>query len=212
MKQVLTAKVKIEPNEIDKVSLIQTMYAYRDACNFVSKYIYETHDLKQVSVHNHVYRQIRDEFGLRSQMAQSVILTVIAKYRTIKANNHEFTKPVFNKPQLDLVWNRDYSLIQTNTIFSVNTLNGRIKVPFHVGSTELTGKFGTAKLVYKHGKCFLHIPGETETMPLRIEDLYNGDQSLGAFTMASLLAIMAMITVLLRTAPDWACYLWKKDP
>ncbi|MBO6036354.1 MAG: sulfate ABC transporter permease [Acetobacter sp.] len=68
------------------------------------------------------------------------------------------------------------------------------------------GEFGAVSVVSGH------IPGETETMPLRIEDLYNGYQSVGAFTMATLLAIMAMITVLLRTAPDWACYLWKKDP
>ncbi|MBR2123813.1 MAG: sulfate ABC transporter permease [Acetobacter sp.] len=68
------------------------------------------------------------------------------------------------------------------------------------------GEFGAVSVVSGH------IPGETETMPLRIEDLYNGYQSVGAFTMATLLAIMAMLTVLLRTAPDWACYLWKKDP
>ena len=173
MKQVLTRKVKIVPNDLDKQALIDTMHAYRDACNFVSEYIYQTHDLKQVSVHNQMYSKLREKFGLRSQMAQSVILTVIAKYKTIKSNGHEFTKPVFNKPQLDLVWNRDYSFVKDKTLFSVNTLYGRIKASYLVGPIELTGKFGTAKLVYKHGKFFLHIPCETEVDDLSVNDVSN---------------------------------------
>lgn len=173
MKQVITAKVKIVPNESDATLLIKTMDAYRKACNFVSEYINETGDFRQVSIHNQLYKQIRSMFGLRSQMAQSVILTVLAKYKSINSNGHKFTQPVFNKPQLDLVWNRDYSFVKDKTLFSVNTLEGRIKVPFYTGSTELTGRFGTAKLVYKHGKFFLHIPIETEINELSLNDVSN---------------------------------------
>ena len=40
-------------------------------------------------------------------MAQSVLKTVIARYKTILENQNEWIKPSFKKPQYDLVWNRD---------------------------------------------------------------------------------------------------------
>ena len=133
MKQTLTAKLKIVPTEVDATLLADTMHAYTSACNFASEYIFETHDLVQASLNRALYHNIRTNFGLRSQMAQSVLKTVIARYRTILTNQHKWIKPVFRKPELDLVWNRDYSLNADKTLFSVNTLDGRI---LHVPVTK----------------------------------------------------------------------------
>ncbi len=36
-----------------------------------------------------MYRELRSTFGLKSQMAQSVLKTVIAKYKTNQTNGHE---------------------------------------------------------------------------------------------------------------------------
>ena len=121
----ITAKVQIVATDADKVLLDETMSAYRDACNYVSDYVFQTHDLKQVSLNKVLYSTLREKFGLKSQMAQSVFKTVIARYKTILENQKEWIKPSFKKPQYDLVWNRDYSL--TQNCFSVNTLNGRVK-------------------------------------------------------------------------------------
>ncbi|MGF0136179.1 hypothetical protein ACQRC2_13135 [Catenibacterium mitsuokai] len=94
-------------------------------------------------------------------MAQSVLKTVIARYKTILENQNEWIKSSFKKPQYDLVWNRDYSLTQNR--FSINTLNGRVKLSyFSDGMSKYFDhtiyKFGTARLVSKHGKYYLHIP------------------------------------------------------
>ncbi|EIJ82276.1 transposase, IS605 OrfB family protein [Bacillus methanolicus PB1] len=93
-------------------------------------------------------------------MAQSVMKTVIARYKSVKTNGHDWAKIRFKKPEYDLVWNRDYSL--TKGLFSINTLNGRVKVPFETKGMEQyfdgSWSFGTAKLVNKYGKFFLHIP------------------------------------------------------
>lgn len=59
------------------------------------------------------------------------------------------------------------------------------------------GEFGAVSVVSGH------IPGMTETMPLHIESLYNGYQTVAAFSMAALLAGMAMMAVLLRSVPEW---------
>jgi putative transposase len=106
------------------------------------------------------YDELRLEYGLRSQMAQSVARAVIAKYKAAESSGQKWTKIRFKKPEYDLVWNRDDSL--TKGVFSVNTLDGRIKVPFETRGMEPffdgTWRFGTAKLVLKKGKYFLHIP------------------------------------------------------
>ena len=124
----ITAKVQIVATDTDKVLLDKTMSVYRDACNYVSDYVFQTHDLKQFSLNKVLYSTLREKFGLKSQMAQSVLKTVIARYRTILENQNEWIQPTFKKPQYDLVWNRDYSL--TQNCFSVNTLNGRVKLPY----------------------------------------------------------------------------------
>jgi IS605 OrfB family transposase len=161
MQQTVTAKLQILVSPSDKQIICETMRAYSDACNFISEYIYKTHNLNRYSVHENTYYQVREVYGLRSQMAISCVRTVIAKYKTILENQKKWIKPVFRLPQLDLVWNRDYSLTKTG-LFSVNTLNGRIKVSFYKNGFEqyfADGcKFGTAKLVNKHGRFFLHIP------------------------------------------------------
>ena len=162
MEQItITAKVQIIATDIDKMLLNKTMSIYRDACNYVSDYVYRTHDLKQFSLNKVLYYTLREKFKIKSQMAQSVLKTVIAKYRTILENQKKWIKPSFKNPQYDLVWNRDYSL--TNNCFSVNTLDGRIKLPyFDKGMSKYFDrtiyKFGTAKLTNKHGKYYLHIP------------------------------------------------------
>ena len=158
----ITAKIQILPSP-EEVSLLQkTMQTYSDACNYISGYIAQTHILVQAKLNKVLYNELRNIFGLRSQMAQSVMKTVIARYKTILENQGEWIRPNFKHPEYDLVWNRDYSL--TEGLFSVNTLEGRVKLHYHSEAMEQyfdernNWKFGTAKLVTKHGKWFLHIP------------------------------------------------------
>ena len=172
----ITAKIQIIAAETDKVLLDETMSVYRNACNYVSDYVFRTHDLKQFSLNKALYSILREKFNLKSQMAQSVLKTVIARYKTILENQNEWIKPSFKKPQYDLVWNRDYSLTQNR--FSINTLNGRVKLSyFSDGMSKYFDhtiyKFGTAKLVNKHGKYYLHIPVTYEVEEINISDICN---------------------------------------
>ncbi len=172
----VTAKIQISVNTDNRVLLDETMSVYSDACNYVSDYVFRTHDLKQISLNKVLYSTLREKFGLKSQMAQSVFKTVIARYKTIRENQNEWIKPDFKKPQYDLVWNRDYSL--TKNCFSVNTLNSRVKLPYFAeGMSKYFDhtiyKFGTAKLVNKHGKYFLHIPVTYDIEESNISDICN---------------------------------------
>ena len=177
MEQItITAKVQIVATDTDKVLLNKTMSVYCDACNYVSDYVFRTHDLKQFSLNKILYSTLREKFSLKSQMAQSVFKTVIARYKSILENQNEWIKPSFKKPQYDLVWNRDYSL--TQNCFSVNTLNGRVKLPYFAeGMSKYFNhsiyKFGTAKLVNKRGKYYLYIPVTYEVEESNISDICN---------------------------------------
>ncbi|SMO85654.1 Probable transposase [Melghirimyces algeriensis] len=151
------------------------MQAYRNGCNFVSDRVYQTRNLVQASLHKGTYQDLRSVYDLRSQMAQSVMKTVIARYKSNKTNGHDWSKVRFRKPEYDLVWNRDYSLL--GGMFSVNTLQGRVKVPFETKQMEQffdgTWTFGTAKLVFRKGKFFLHIPVTKEFPDADLNEVRN---------------------------------------
>jgi len=59
------------------------------------------------------------------------------------------------------------------------------------------GEFGAVSVVSGH------IRGLTNTMPLHVEVLYNDYQFVGAFAVASLLAMLAIVTLVLKTFLEW---------
>jgi sulfate transport system permease protein len=59
------------------------------------------------------------------------------------------------------------------------------------------GEFGAVSVVSGH------ITGVTDTMPLRVEKLYNEYQGQAAFAVASLLALLALVTLALKTFLEW---------
>ena len=59
------------------------------------------------------------------------------------------------------------------------------------------GEFGAVSVVSGH------IRGETNTMPLQIEALYNDYDFVAAFAVASLLTLLAVVTLALKSALEW---------
>jgi sulfate transport system permease protein len=59
------------------------------------------------------------------------------------------------------------------------------------------GEFGAVSVVSGH------IRGLTNTMPLHIEILYNEYNFVGAFAVASLLMVLAIVTLLIKTIIEW---------
>lgn len=59
------------------------------------------------------------------------------------------------------------------------------------------GEFGAVSVVSGH------IRGLTETMPLHVEALYNEYDFVGAFSMASVLAGLALVTLVAKSALEW---------
>jgi sulfate transport system permease protein len=59
------------------------------------------------------------------------------------------------------------------------------------------GEFGAVSVVSGH------IRGQTNTMPLHVEVLYNEYQSVAAFAVASLLALLALVTLAIKRTVEW---------
>lgn len=187
----LTAKLKLDFfSDEDTAKLEQTAIQYKNACNFVSEFIFNNDFLMhQIKLNNAVYSDLREKFELKSQMAQSVTRTVVARYRTtkqqlltnpfrykdendkwqsIKKDLTWLQKPIlFRRSQLDLVANRDWSYSQDNNILSLNTIKGRIKTtPINKGFEKYfdgTWSFGTAKIVKIKNNWFFHLAVAKET-------------------------------------------------
>ena len=161
MKQEVTTtlKVRLMASDSDRNMLAETASAYRDACNFVSDYVFDTGDEKVYSLNKALYQSLRSRYGLKAQMAQSALKTVVAKYAAVRGDGHKRTRIRFRAPQCDLVRGRDWSY--TQGMLSVNTLGGRLRLQFfgEYDFTDAQARFGTAKLVIDNkGRCFLHIP------------------------------------------------------
>lgn len=180
-----TIKLRIYVTPEQEELFHQLTEQYRQACNFVSQYIFEnSFDLTYQKLNQALYSSLRGLFGLKSQMAQSSVKTAIARYKTVRqqlirkpyrykdqeGNWQRITKTLewlwksisFTRPQADLVRNRDYSFVDNGRLLSINTLGKRIRCRFageHFAE-YLDGSydFGTAKLVKLKGLWYLHIP------------------------------------------------------
>ena len=153
---VLTVKGKLvfnsETEKQDCRSLQNTAEQFMKASNFVSKSVFERGLEKAptfINLEHEYYHAIRDEFSLKSQLAQSVLRSLSGEYKTIleqyKSNPWHYydketgtsysfkrdlswlTAPVeYHKPFYDAVRNRDFTLEKDFYTLSLNTIDGRI--------------------------------------------------------------------------------------
>ena len=67
------------------------------------------------------------------------------------------------------------------------------------------GEFGAVSVVSGH------IRGMTNTIPLHVEILYNEYNFVGAFAMASLLACLALVTLVIKSLVEWRMHVQEKS-
>ncbi len=66
-----------------------------------------------------------------------------------------------------------------------------------LSNARAMGEFGAVSVVSGH------IRGQTNTLPLHVEILYNEYQFVSAFAIASLLALLAVVTLVVKSALEW---------
>lgn len=66
-----------------------------------------------------------------------------------------------------------------------------------LANARAMGEFGAVSVVSGH------IRGETNTLPLHVEILYNEYNAVGAFASASVLALLALVTLVAKSLVEW---------
>ena len=160
MEFVITAKVKLYPDSAQKAQLVETLKAVKSGLNHASRVAYDNGFITSFKkLQKITYSDLRQQYGLKSQMACNVCSVVAGSYASMKSNG-EKTLAVYKTPKFQYSYGRDYSFTK-NGMLSIGTLDKRIKLPFETKGMEQyfdgSWNFGTATLIYKKDKFFLHI-------------------------------------------------------
>jgi predicted transposase len=174
MKQIITAKLKLNTTEAQCSALRTTQLAYRSALNFVSQYAFEHGKMSNTrKLQSDCYDDIRVVHKLPSQMACNVPRQVGATYKSLwtkvkknaKDRQSGRTKkrykgldkaPKYISPTLTYNYKRDYSFKKDQHV-SVLTLDGRAVMSYtgyhqHVALIKSGAEMGAAKLWYDKPK------------------------------------------------------------
>ena len=84
----------------------------------------------------------------------------------MESNSHEKMEVQFERPLTDLVRGRDYDF-SGDGLLAVRTVAGRTRVAWSGKNFERymdsgTYRFGTAKIVWRDGKWYFHVPAAFE--------------------------------------------------
>jgi sulfate transport system permease protein len=103
-----------------------------------------------------------------------------------QGNDEELTAVTLGANGWQIFWRVTLPNIKWGLLYGVILCNARAM-----------GEFGAVSVVSGH------IRGETDTMPLHVEILYNEYNFTAAFAVASLLALLALVTLALKTFVEW---------
>lgn len=200
----LTLKVRLYPSNSQADEFDKVTQEYKRLCNIASQEAFVNDIILQKSsqrkLNDLLYYKFKAITFLRTQIIQSVFRTVIARYKTIKTQMQGrpfkyydsnakklyvvkkdlswLMHPVqFNRPQIDLVRNSNYALINNANQLSIAGVNGRLKVNYDLNCKKYllddNIKLGTAKLVKSCGHWFLHISYTYKVSVLEMSDVEN---------------------------------------
>jgi IS605 OrfB family transposase len=166
MKFCKTAQIQLI-GEKDKIK--ETVDRYVGAMNYISQFAKNNKIYSKNRLQKHIYYGIREFFGLRSQMTINALGDVASTYKGKHKKNRFKDKPVkFKSRSMRLNYPRDYSF-KENNIISINSLYGRLKVPYKIGKRQKQyinseeWELKSAVLTIRNdGIVFLNIAVETE--------------------------------------------------
>ena len=168
-----TLKIKLLPTPTQHQQLLDTMKAFNNACNEISKVAFDNKIYSKVKLQQMIYYQIRKDYSLPSQLAIRALSKVSESYKTDKNKHHTF------KNTGCIVYDQRNMSFKGLTIVSLSTLKGRIEVPiiicfYHQGLMGEGRLRGQADLIIKDNVFYLMLVIETPNNPLFETDDYIG--------------------------------------
>lgn len=150
----LTATVKLQPDEIQRQLLFETLETANAACNAISEAAWQARVFGRVPVHRLTYEPVRQQFGLAAQLAVRCIGKVVDAYKLDKK-----TKRLFKKLGAVPYDSRILNWRMADQTVSIWLMGGRQEIPFVTGAHQLAllqYQQGESDLVYRKGNFYLY--------------------------------------------------------
>lgn len=170
----LTAMIKLLPNDEQRQYLYQTLERANAACNWISEQAWEHQTFNNIRLHHLVYKTIRAQFDLGSQMAVRCVGKVAEAYKKDKQ-----TKRLFKKLGSIPYDSHNLTFKIDKRQVTLWTLGGRLTINFVCGEQQLAllqYQQGESDLVYRKGVFYLfstcEVPDDT---PIDIEGFLGVD-------------------------------------
>ncbi len=148
-KQVLTIVCKIDPSPEQVAKIEATLQAFADACNYINEVV-ESKITHNVTIQNQVYGEVRERFGLASNLAIRAINRVSSNRKTAKRMNKPVRKFFPTSADYDA---RIFSFREKDWSVSLTLVGGRERFLVDVGSYQkgkLSGFTPTSATLVKH--------------------------------------------------------------
>jgi IS605 OrfB family transposase len=172
----LTIQLQLVPTADQKTDLLTTMERFNEAATFAARAGFDAGLFGQVNIHKIAYREIRERFGLSSQLAVRAIGKAVECFQRDKK-----VCPVF-KPRSAICYDQRVMSFKGLTTVSLWSLSGRLLIPFVCGPYQQArqGRIkGQADLVYRQGKfyllCTINFP---EDAPIKPKDVIGVDMGI----------------------------------
>ena len=148
----LVANLKLQPTPEQAELLQQTLERCNAACDWISAQAWEHDTFRQFDLHQLVYRAVREQFELSSQVAVRCIAKVADAYKLDKETPRTF-RPLGAQPYDDRIFR-----FMSDDRVSIWTLTGRIKIGFVCGEHQrqlLKHRKGEVDLMFVRGHWYI---------------------------------------------------------
>ena len=157
-----TVIVKLDSTDEQHDLLIRTMRTFNAACDHIASVAFRLRTANKVRVQRESYREVREQFGLSSQM------TIRAIAKTCDAYKRDTrTMPRF-RPTGAMVYDQRVLSWKGRDAVSILTLDGRVVVPVRMGDRQrerFDRPRGQVKLVLRKRTLYLHIVVDAPEAP-----------------------------------------------
>jgi len=170
----LTVQIQLLPDAEQAKGLRCTVERFNEACNWIAVECFARKEANQFDVRKFAYHEVRDRFGLSSQMAQHAIKCVCDAYKRDKSRKVKVRK------HAAIVYDQRTMSFKGIAQVSLLTLSGRAVIPFVLGkyqAEQFTHAKGQADLALRHdGKWFLLVTVDVpEAAPIPTIDFMGVD-------------------------------------
>ena len=179
---ILTEKVKLNPLPEQATELLHTMKQFNLASSWLAKQAFQRKLACRLILHKLFYQDLREKFGLKSQMAIRCIASVSFNYK------RDRRKLISFRPHTSITFDKNNLSRKDNNIISISSLEKRLCIPFTCAESRRKRldslPWKECKLQIKNGTFFLCIALDIpEDSPKEINDFLGLD--LGVINIAT---------------------------